>query len=230
MVVASVAGEYTTCQGDNCPVICAGSVNLTGEFGGTFNKTDQEANGRAVWKFGKQCIWWATFDHWWTGSCNNLGENTGGPWLENRTMCPYGPAFDANNQVWRRAGSDEILPLMKAYRVGEDPLTVRESSNNPSEVECSYSDWSSCSYYCGETKVETRYQTLVDDTKESRAMCPLRQEEECGTIACTGESTSRATTTTGLDPLLTLFICLVLVCCRGCNNSCTLQGNNNQSL
>jgi len=51
---------------------------------------------------------------------------------------------------------------------------------------------------------------------------------------CVGESTSsatsRATTTTGLDPLLALLICLVLVCCRGCNNSCTLQGNNNQSL
>jgi len=45
-----------------------------------------------------------------------------------------------------------------------------------------------------------------------------------------GESTSRATTTTGLDPLLALLICLVLVCCRGCNNSCTLQGENKQSL
>ena len=28
-------------------------------------------------------------------------------------------------------------------------------------------------------------------------------------------ATSRASTTTGLDPLLALLICLVLVCCRG---------------
>jgi hypothetical protein len=34
-----------------------------------------------------------------------------------------------------------------------------------------------------------------------------------------------ATTTNVLDPLL---ICLILVCCRGCNNSCTHQGENNQ--
>jgi len=36
-----------------------------------------------------------------------------------------------------------------------------------------------------------------------------------------------ATTTNGLDPLL---ICLILVCCRGCNKSCTHQGDNKQSL
>ena len=56
-------------------------------------------------------------------------------------------------------------------------------------VDCHYSDWSSCSYYCEEPKVETRYKTLVEAIpKESRAMCPLRQEEECGTIDCTGNN------------------------------------------
>ena len=38
---------------------------------------------------------------------SNLGENVGGPWLENRTMCPYGPAFDANNQV--KQGKHQFL-------------------------------------------------------------------------------------------------------------------------
>jgi len=42
---------------------------------------------------------------------------------------------------------------------------------------------------------------------------------------CVGSSA-----TTCLDPLLALLICLVLVCCRRCNNSCTLQGENKQSL
>ena len=35
------------------PVICAGSVNLTGEFGGTFNKTDQVNCILYVWQPGK---------------------------------------------------------------------------------------------------------------------------------------------------------------------------------
>ena len=60
------------------------------------------------------------------------------------------------------------------------------------EVECRWSDWSSCSYYCGDPKVETRYKALVDvNPKGSRAMCAIPQEE-CGTISCTG-NTCRAT-------------------------------------
>jgi len=43
-------------------------------------------------------------------------------------------------------------------------------------------------------------------------------------------SSTGATRTTGLDPLLALLVCLVMVCSRGCNNSCTLQGVNKQSL
>jgi len=102
-------------------VTCAESVNLTtpwAEYSGTYHKTDQEAKGRAVWKFGEKCLWWATYAHWWTGPCDgNLGKNAGQAWLENRTMCPYVNGYDASNQVWRRAGTDEILPLMKASSV-----------------------------------------------------------------------------------------------------------------
>merc|ERR1712037_597154 len=36
------------------------------------------------------------------------------------------------------------------------------------------------------------------------------------TSSASTSATSRATTTTGLDPLLALLICLVLVCCRRC--------------
>ena len=76
-----------------------------------------------------------------------------------------------------------------------DPLTVRGSTINSIKEDCHYSDWSSCSYYCEEQKVETRYKTLVEAIpKESRAMCPLRQEAECGTIACTGNNEQASTT------------------------------------
>ena len=69
-----------------------------------------------------------------------------------------------------------------------DPLTVRGPANNSSKVDCHYSDWSSCSYYCGEPKVETKYKTLVGDSNESRSACPLLEELPCETIACTGNS------------------------------------------
>jgi len=48
--------------------------------------------------------------------------------------------------------------------------------------------------------------------------------------ATTTERASSATKTTGLDPLLALLICLCLVSCRRCNNSCTHQGDKKQSL
>ena len=69
-----------------------------------------------------------------------------------------------------------------------ETLTVRGPSDNSSEEECHWSSWSSCSYYCGDPKVETKYRALVDAIpKNSRGMCPLLQEEPCGAIACTGE-------------------------------------------
>ena len=69
-----------------------------------------------------------------------------------------------------------------------DPLTVRGSTINSIKVDCHYSDWSSCSYYCGEPKVETKNKTLVGDTKESNSVCPLLEKLPCGTIACTGNN------------------------------------------
>ena len=55
------------------------------------------------------------------------------------------------------------------------------------EVDCNWSDWSSCSYYCGgDPKIETKYKTLLDvRPKGSKALCKIPQQP-CGTIACTG--------------------------------------------
>ena len=72
-----------------------------------------------------------------------------------------------------------------------DLLTVRGPSD---KVDCRYSDWSSCSFYCGETPVEKRYKALVDASpKELRAMCPLSEEAECGTLTCTGKNAQTST-------------------------------------
>ena len=54
-------------------------------------------------------------------------------------------------------------------------------------------NWSSCSFYCGEPRVERRYKTLVNDTKESRAACPPLKDEPCGNIACTGDNAKAST-------------------------------------
>ena len=83
-----------------------------------------------------------------------------------------------------------------------DLLTVRGPAD--SKVECRYSDWSSCSYYCGGPAVEKRYKTLVDASpKESRAMCPLPEEAECGNITCTGKNAQISTNNLSLqDPFV----------------------------
>ena len=104
----------------------------------------QESNGRPVWNFNDKCLWLSHFSHWWTGPCKgynssyliiisvalfrNLDQNSGLAWLENMTRCPN----DATNQVnetwhqhvdqikvWKRGGSNEILPQMKATTAGD---------------------------------------------------------------------------------------------------------------
>ena len=75
-----------------------------------------------------------------------------------------------------------------------DPLTVQGPADKPSQDECHYSDWSSCSYYCQDPPVEKKFQALVDASpKESRALCPLSKEEPCGNIACTGNNANAIT-------------------------------------
>ena len=52
--------------------------------------------------------------------------------------------------------------------------------------ECRWSDWSSCSYYCGDPRVETRFKSLVEVVpKGEAAQCEIPQEK-CA-VSCTGE-------------------------------------------
>merc|ERR1712243_17057 len=88
---------------------------------GFYHKTGQTSRGRPVWRINKMgwdtkwkdyCIWIARYNYWWVGPCREVGRNSGLAYLENRTRCPN----DAKNQVWRRGGSNEVIPMMNAIK------------------------------------------------------------------------------------------------------------------
>lgn len=126
-------------------------------------------------------------------------------------------------------------------RVGETCPALEETmacNTAQCPVDCkvgNWRPWTKCSVTCdGGTKRRAR--DVVLRPVNGGAACPdLEETMACNTEQCPlpcpglGKSTSGATTTTGLDPLLALLIFLVLVCCKGCNNSCTFQGENKQS-
>ena len=77
--------------------------------------------------------------------------------------------------------------------VEQNLFTVRASlSERGSDAAiCRYSDWSSCSYFCGDPIVETRFKSLVEVVpKGEAAQCQILQET-CAT-ACTGEDSLKA--------------------------------------
>ena len=56
-----------------------------------------------------KCIWWhRRYRHWWIGTCDNIGTNSGYAYISNDVQCP-----DASNINWRRGGSDEYLNNIK---------------------------------------------------------------------------------------------------------------------
>jgi len=91
----------------------------------------------------------------------------------------------------------------------------------PLSTDCNLTPWTDWTLCCNDKRSKTRTQIRDGQCKT------VTEVEDCTGDNCPGSS---ATRTTGLDPLLALLICLFLVCCRGCNNSCTLQGENKQSL
>ena len=105
--------------------------------------------------------------------------------------------------------------------------------------DCKVGDWKAwgdCSATCG-GGTKTRAREVIREAMDEGKTCPnLEESEVCNTDKCKGlgpkfgDLASTATTTTGLNPLLTLLICLFLIYCRRCNNSCTHQGDNKHSL
>ena len=52
---------------------------------------------------------------------------------------------------------------------------------------CHYSNWTSCSYFCGDEKEEFSYRALLDDSPKARAECPMPEKPCDESVVCTGD-------------------------------------------
>ena len=52
---------------------------------------------------------------------------------------------------------------------------------------CHYSNWTSCSYLCGDEKEKFSYRALLDDTPKARAECPIPKKPCDESVVCTGD-------------------------------------------
>ena len=55
------------------------------------------------------------------------------------------------------------------------------------EDKCHYSNWTSCSYFCGDEKEEFSYRALLDDTPKARGECPIPMKPCDESVVCTGD-------------------------------------------
>jgi len=120
-----------------------------------------------------------------------------------------------SNGVWRPGGNlPRALSGVRAAHLNQQVVVTggRDGSNERDEV----------LQYNIETGAWTQMDKKMRIPRTDHAIVEVNLANLC--------AASGATTTTGLDPLLALLICLILLCCRGCNNSCTRQGENKQSL
>jgi hypothetical protein len=92
-----------------CPFSFITIANMDPEYDNIYEKIENiyEAN-RPIYQKNGKCIWWhQLYRHWWTGPCENVGTNTGFAYIEGDEKCPV--SF-TNTIVWRRGGSDEVIP------------------------------------------------------------------------------------------------------------------------
>ena len=50
-----------------------------------------------------------------------------------------------------------------------------------------YSNWTSCSYFCGDEKEDYSYRALLNDTPKARAECPIPEKPCDESVVCTGD-------------------------------------------
>ena len=81
-----------------------------------------------------------------------------------------------------------ILPATTSREEEIRTVKGREGSEMTQEsVNCTWSEWSSCSYYCGQPRVPSKQQVLVDaKPKSMKAMCQTPKENCSRSIKCTG--------------------------------------------
>ena len=66
-----------------------------------------------------------------------------------------------------------------------DPGNVTPTS--AVEDKCHYSNWTSCSYFCGDEKEKFTYRVLLDDSPKARAECPIPKKPCDESVNCTGD-------------------------------------------
>ena len=71
------------------------------------------------------------------------------------------------------------------------------------EDKCHYSNWTSCSYFCGDEKEEYSYRALLDDTTKARAECRIPRKPCDESVICTGDILAGADIFDLTQPLLT---------------------------
>ena len=89
---------------------CPNRIEITGFTAGNRLYTSKFGSGQPqefYWQDrGSSCIWRSTTrNHWWIGSCSNLGINGGMAYLLSDYQCPT----DGKKGDWRQGGTDAIL-------------------------------------------------------------------------------------------------------------------------
>ena len=79
------------------------------------------------------------------------------------------------------------LPAITTMREEEIRTVKAREVMTEETVNCTWSEWSSCSYFCGQPRVPTKQQVLVDvQPKSMKAMCQTPKENCSRSIKCTG--------------------------------------------
>jgi len=121
-----------------------------------------------------------------------------------------------SNGVWRPVGNlPRALFGLKAAHLNQQVVVTggEDDGDNYSGEVLQYNvETDTWSQMTEKMKVPRRDHAVVE--ANLALLCTAGES----TPSASTSATSRATTTTGLDPLLALLICLVLVCCRRCTN------------
>jgi hypothetical protein len=106
----------------------AENFTAASQLNGAYSVMDDDwSSERVVYRHEQNrqaCVWWhKQHRHWWIGDCRKKGLDHGYAWLEPDLNCPSDPDPDGESPIWRRDGTDEVLPLVAVRRgAGSIPI------------------------------------------------------------------------------------------------------------
>jgi len=155
----------------------------------------------------------------WQHACTTFFTNSEQVLLVAGGLRGRGPIASTeiySNGVWRTgANLPRALLALKAAHLNQQVVItggLDDGHNYSGEVVQYNVETDSWTQMTEKMKVPRRDHAVVE--ANLALLCTAGES----TPSASTSATSRATTTTGLDPLLALLICLVLVCCRRCTN------------